>query len=350
MDTLYLYNINLSINNDVHKQLTNYKFKSLREGRDKQLYNLNKSYKWNMIEYLNVSTIRMERNDIVDVSIPTLPTNLRAFDCSYTSDIQTIPKIPDKCKVLVCSSCRSLKELPELSKSLRYIDCSFCIGIKRINDMNINLTYFNCLNIPLKYLPKFREGLRVLKISLIHGSDLSNGLPDSIEELTWKGPCVDHLPKNTRIFNCNNGLLDELPDLTTGKLEILECSGNLLTEIDNLPNTLKELSCNYNKLKTIGMLPNSLEKLLCHHNELKLLPALNENLKMLSCSYNKLTCLPSFTRNLEKVYCHKNNLMLIPRSIINCDYLSKMSIDKSVIIHPEIKKYIENNNVSVDKI
>ena len=142
MDTFHLYNINLSSNMNIETQLSSLKFKSVREGRGKDLYELNKINNWDMIEYLNISTIRMSKSDIVDVSIPKLPNNLRVFDCSFMSEIQTVPKLPNKCKVLSCNSCRSLKELPELPQSIKYIDCSYCIGIKRIKDFNINLLIY----------------------------------------------------------------------------------------------------------------------------------------------------------------------------------------------------------------
>lgn len=350
MDTLHLYTINLNTKENIPDQLMSIKLNSIRKGYDNDLFRLSNTINWDMIEYLNVSTIQMGRYDMLDVSLPRLPNNLKVLDCSFTKDIMAIPKIPDSCKALICNSCRSLESLPEMPKNIKYIDCSFCIGIKTLPDFNHNLISFNCLNIPLNRLPKFKEGLKVLKISLIHGADMSNELPDSIEELTWKGEYLDRLPKNTKVFNCNHGLIEKLPDLTTGKLEELQCSGNILTKIRNLPTTLKKLSCNYNKLTLIDKLPESLEELNCHHNNLVMLPSLNENLRVLSCSYNNIVCLPSFPRTLEKVFCHKNKVTLFPKSVTTCDNLVKVIMDKKVLLGKDVVGYLKRNKVKVDFI
>ena len=52
----------------------------------------------------------------------------------------------------------------------------------------------------------------------------------------------------------------------------LDLSDSNLTELPDLPNTLKTLSCDNNQLTELPDLPDTLEELRCSYNELKKLP------------------------------------------------------------------------------
>jgi Leucine-rich repeat (LRR) protein len=95
-------------------------------------------------------------------------------------------------------------------------------------------------------------------------------------------------------------------------LEILNCCGNELTELYELPNTLKTLDCSYNKLVKLPELPNTLIILNCCSNNLTELPKLPNTFNTLDCSYNNLTELPDLPCSLKKLYCYKNNLTELP--------------------------------------
>jgi len=96
-----------------------------------------------------------------------------------------------------------------------------------------------------------------------------------------------------------------------GQLTILDCSNNLLSELNNLPTSLIELYCSNNRLTKLENLPTGLKILECQNNLLTRLEDLPTSLKMLNCSSNKLKVikgLPSgmygfdFTKNQNLDY------------------------------------------------
>ena len=103
-------------------------------------------------------------------------------------------------------------------------------------------------------------------------------------------------------------------------LQLLNCSGNQLTELDLSNNTaLKSLQCEYNQLATLDVSKNTaLESLYCNDNQLTTL-TLPESatLKHLSCARNQLTSLDvtNYTA-LEIFNCEKNQLttLTLPES------------------------------------
>ena len=50
-------------------------------------------------------------------------------------------------------------------------------------------------------------------------------------------------------------------------LEILDCSWNFITSLNNLPEGLKELYCSNNQIISLKNLPKALEKLFCEKNK-----------------------------------------------------------------------------------
>jgi len=74
------------------------------------------------------------------------------------------------------------------------------------------------------------------------------------------------------------------------KLKILNCGYNKLTQIDNLPQTLKELYYNNNKITQLDNLPETVNSLWCTQNPFKYEfdPTL-ENIK----NYNNQNKLPT---------------------------------------------------------
>ena len=72
------------------------------------------------------------------------------------------------------------------------------------------------------------------------------------------------------------------------KVVYIYCSGNDLTLLPELPNSLQELWCNNNQLTSLPELPNSLKYIYCMKNNLTELPELPNSLIQLDCWNNKL--------------------------------------------------------------
>ena len=75
------------------------------------------------------------------------------------------------------------------------------------------------------------------------------------------------------------------------KLTSLNCSGNYLTSLPELPSTLTTLGCTNNQLTSLPTLPSGLLELACGTNKLTSLPTLPSNLQKLYCGGNLFTAL-----------------------------------------------------------
>lgn len=85
----------------------------------------------------------------------------------------------------------------------------------------------------------------------------------------------------------------------------MNCSHNLITNLDNLPNQLTELCCSYNKILQLSNLPRQLSKLSCVYNPI-----------------TQLLNLPDQLVKLDYPVSQRKNLKLIknqyPNLRINC--------------------------------
>jgi Leucine-rich repeat (LRR) protein len=86
----------------------------------------------------------------------------------------------------------------------------------------------------------------------------------------------------------------------------LDCHNECLTELKDIPSTIKWLDCSNNKLTDLNNLPETLEYLDCSHNPITKLPVL-PNLTYLNCSSTILTELPELPK-LEKIYFSGTNI------------------------------------------
>jgi len=114
------------------------------------------------------------------------------------------------------------------------------------------------------------------------------------------------------MFICHDNNLSSLPKLLSlAPLTELQCHNNQLTELIDLPETLKLLSCSGNKLKKLPTLPPNLVNLFCHFNQLTELPPLPFTLVTLYCYDNHLRELPDLKSvpYLNCLFCENNHIM-----------------------------------------
>ena len=184
----------------------------------KQLHNLNTSY-----NHLS--------------SIPELPKNILAFDCSG-NQLTSLPNLPDSLHTLECGN-NPLNSLPELPKNLESLICN-----------NNQLT--------------------------------------SLE-----------LPKNLYDLNCSDNQLTSLPKLPNS-LDYLGCDDNQLTSLPKLPKNLKTLSCNNNQLTSLPKLPEGMVALYAYNNKLTSLPKIPKSMLILNIYENNidLETIPSVTKEI----------------------------------------------------
>jgi len=131
----------------------------------------------------------------------------------------------------------------------------------------------------------------------------------------------------TKIINVSNKNIKGILDLDEFEnLEELDCSNNKITEISNIPRTLKYLNCSNNQITILNDLPNhsillfdldefvnldefeKLEELDCSNNKITEISNIPRTLKYLNCSNNQITILNDLP-NLNEINCESNPLI-----------------------------------------
>jgi Leucine-rich repeat (LRR) protein len=239
--------------------------------------------------------------------LPRLPPELTALDCT-DNQILELPNLPDPLIVLNCSG-NQLTELPKLPRGLKTLDCANNVGntvgidLSTLSLPNTLLT-FRCSSNQLRRLPNLPRGLKTLDCEINLLNELP-ALPDTLTMITCNNNqlqslptlpeqlreliCNDNqlsvlttngetLPPHLITLNCSNNHLSSLPMFNQQPVPVehadndyedtgflyLECDGNDLTEIGELPNTIDTLRCHNNpRLLTLPMLPDSLQMLEC---------------------------------------------------------------------------------------
>ena len=143
---------------------------------------------------------------------------------------------------------------------------------------------------------------------------------------------LPELPNTLKVLSCQKNKLTELPKLPNS-LIVLDCFANELTKLPELPNSLNILNCWNNNLTELPKLPNSLTRLYCNNNNLTRLSKLPNTLKQLNCSNNELTELPELPNSLNSLLCFNNNLIELPDLPKNC---FDFSYDYKKINYPKL--------------
>jgi len=129
------------------------------------------------------------------------------------------------------------------------------------------------------------------------------GMPET-EQIQLRRECNNQLELDLSLEN-----LTVLPDLSLyTNLQILHCSFNQLTSLDNLPLTLQELVCDHNQITSLNHLPPNLQGLWCYNNQLTHLKHLPSNLQTLICYNNQLKHLKHLPSTLQILNCSFNQL------------------------------------------
>ncbi len=121
----------------------------------------------------------------------------------------------------------------------------------------------------------------------------------------------DNLPASLATLSIYNNQITVVHSLPPA-LKYFIINNNPITIIDSLPTGLLTLSCGYTSLTTLPKLPVTLETLTCNNNDLDSLPALPPMLNEINCSFDLLFTLPALPANLKYLYCRNNSLTSLP--------------------------------------
>lgn len=96
---------------------------------------------------------------------------------------------------------------------------------------------------------------------------------------------IINIPKSLKKLDCYSNIITSLNNLPSN-LEDLDCSNNNLTSLDNLPTNLKYLECNGNFINSLDFLPSGLVKLVCCGTQVISLNCLPNSLLTLNIQNN----------------------------------------------------------------
>lgn len=189
--------------------------------------------------------------------------------------------------------------------------------------LNISAKRYNFLEIVENRLKAWDQNgnVRVYSLKGITGLNCSGNeletlpeLPETIAELICSFNEIKNLPrlpKSLKILDCCHNHLETLPDLPD-TLEELVCDNNELKSLPTLPEYLQDIRVGENySLCSLPELPKNLIGLNCMCIRLHILPNLPDTLEHLVCSYNRLHTLPKLPKTLTELYCYDNPLTFI---------------------------------------
>lgn len=298
------------------------------------------------IQYLtNLAYLGVQNNNLT--SLPTkLPNSLLYLDCSYNQ--LGVLTLPDSLANLICSF-NQLSILPQLPKTLKYLTCSNNnltnlpilppAIVQLLCDQNPNLsclpflpntigfleldTTVKCIpNLPKQLLLDFKAYPPLCNAGNVNScpivSDsaqfvvnkdgnlriaLATQIPSSFDHLLRMDTTSIEVRNLKELFIKDFEIksLEGLHYFTN--LQSIDCSNNLLTSIDNLPNNIKILDCSNNKLTQIISLPKMISSLTCYGNpQLFCLPPIPFATTSINIDTNHIKCLPNRPKEL-RLYC-----------------------------------------------
>lgn len=143
---------------------------------------------------------------------------------------------------------------------------------------------------------------------------------------------INYSVKNLNINKIGiEGILD-LSKFT--RLVKLNCSSNRITQIINIPNSLKKLECFNNLITSLDNLPENLEHLSCEFNNIKFLDNLPTNLKYLVCGSNPIESLDYLPNGLIKLECCETpiySLNCLPNSLLTLNIQNNPNL-KTIVL------------------
>ena len=148
--------------------------------------------------------------------------------------------------------------------------------------------------------------------------DVEEDRANNIETLTLSGlglKTLPPLPDGLLYLDCDDNLLESLPDPLPPGLMSLDCKNNRLTQLpETLPESMFSIACDHNQLVRLpAVLPDRLSHINADYNRITELPAvLPRELSMLSVDDNMLTEIPELPSSTKMLIVGYNRLTRLP--------------------------------------
>ncbi len=202
-------------------------------------------------------------------------------------------------------------------------------------------------NNPIQHID-FTSHLRRISLSHCKLNEVPN-LPNSVVNLNLAGNMltnIDTIPDTVRSLNVNGNKIKECKKWPT-KLEWVYLSGNEFTHLDNLPDSVKIIHCSGNYIEKIHHTHPQLEHITCHNNPLKSLTLNGKTYIICNMLWllNPPVLLPMqnahyFAKQHSKSHTEIIDVKMIPWHIIGQRVLEQSA---SYVINNAIKRYIKQH-------
>lgn len=179
---------------------------------------------------------------------------------------------------------------------LKELNCTFNNLVNLKNLKLNNLVRLFCGHNKIKNLNKLSQNVPNLKYLDCAGNQIES---------------LDNLPEKLIYLNCENCKICNLNNLPI-TLEILICSCNKISSLDYLPDSIIELCCAKCEITHLDNLPSSINELSCYSNKITQLFNLPKNLRLIKCE-EKIQlpkCQNEMSKLNDKLKC-QNNLEII---------------------------------------
>lgn len=246
-------------------------------------------------DILYYDDINKKRFSIYDTLKPFLDDN------EFKQNINVCDEILDLTKYIILGTLdigkckKNIKIICSNTKLSNIICFSPDIILKELRCVSNNLTEFD--NAKLNNLVHLFCGYNKIK----NLDKLSQNVPN-LKYLNCAGnPIIslDNLPEKLIYLNCENCKISNLNNLPM-TLEILVCSHNPISLLDYLPDSIIELCCVGCEITYLDNLPSSVIELSCYSNKITQLLNLPKNLRLIKCE-EKIQLLECYN-NLEIIY------------------------------------------------
>lgn len=179
------------------------------------------------------------------------PKKLKSLNMGHIEDVEIFKYIPESVEIIKLSNCEI--DMDSLSVNVREIKCSSC---------------------------SFKDGIL-------------NNFPRSIKKCSFfncKMQNIGTFPKSLETIEIEECDIDEIK-VAYGATK-LNCSNNQITNIDNLPDSIVDLKCSYNPIETIKRLPKNIFNIECVSCDITEVCELPVSLKKFNFRYNYLIKVP----------------------------------------------------------
>ena len=273
--------------------------------------------------------VNFSNKNLIDIPIKFNIVN-GIFDCSK-NHITNLKNSPNKVYKFICSN-NELSNLENGPVEVLYeYDCS-CNKITSLSNMPTNTIdivrcdYNKLVNLrgisPInkKIIANNNglfsvEGLNKNFIGdvIVHSNNLNDfrSFPNEMIYLNINDNNFSNLykcPKVKSLFCANNKItsIKGVPNI----IDNLDCSQNLLTNLDDMPQLIKEsFNCSYNLLENLKNTPLVKQHYNCSHNKLTTLKGLTTSkLNYLNCSFNNLTSFKYLPPFINILFIQNNNI------------------------------------------